>query len=148
MRVLLTVWKIYNDVVPTFTNLNRHHLRCEIVCPLCGATDDSTSHTFLLCSFARAVWFGLPITYKYHPRNCTFRTWLTSWIIRWRRNKERFSEAGLDALWNCRNGAVWRNTKPDPISVIRIIQSSVSFYVNVFDCLYLLLLMMIKLLSF
>lgn len=137
MRILLTALKIYNDVVPTFENLNRHHFRCEIVCPFCGAADDLVSHTFLQCSFARAVWFGFPLTFRVYPTNCNFRIWLIKWITRWSRNKDWFSEAwttilfGLDVIWRFTNGAVLKN---DLASAIRIIQSSVSFLCK---CFYL-----------
>lgn len=133
----MTVWKIWHNAIPTFSILNLHHLRCEIFCPFCGASDDSVSHLFFQCNFARAVWFGLPISLKVN-RLMQFHTWFKAWIKRWRKNPSRFYESwifvlvGLDVIWRYRNNIVWRSSKVSLATAIRAILASVHSYIDVF----------------
>lgn len=106
MRILVNTWKIWHNAIPTFSNLNRHHLRCEVLCPFYGSPDDSVSHTFLSCSFARAVWFCLPVSIRSSSGPLTIQRWLHGWIKRWKRNPPLYYEAWLTILVTL--DVIWR----------------------------------------
>lgn len=139
MRVLLSVWKIFNNVIPTFTNFNRHYLHCEIVCPFYGEADDSISHTFLRCSFARVVWFGLPFSLRTDSGDDQVQRWLRSWIRQWGWNRDCFNEiwltilVGLNVIWKCRNDIIWKGINILPSPAIKSILVSINYYINVFN---------------
>lgn len=42
---------------------------------------------------------------------------------------------GLDVIWRLRNERVWKNTKVSSTTVIKIIMSSVFYYINTFSCI-------------
>lgn len=44
MRILVFAWKVWHEALPTFSNLNRQHLRCDVFCPFCDGSDDLVDH--------------------------------------------------------------------------------------------------------
>lgn len=83
MRILVFAWTAWHGALPTFSNLNRQHLRCEVFCPFCGGSDDSIDHVFLQCHFFRVVWFRLDISLKSNsPRFWNTQRWLRFWVLR------------------------------------------------------------------
>ncbi|KAF7813166.1 phenolic glucoside malonyltransferase 2-like [Senna tora] len=52
------IWRVVNDALPNLVNLKRHHMNVEDTCMLCNQYPETLEHVFLLCPFARAVWFA------------------------------------------------------------------------------------------
>ena len=117
MRLLILAWKIWQGALPTFSNLRAHHLRCDVGCAFCGFEDDIVDHVFLMCDFARAVWFGLSVS----VRSCNMRfhniqRWFRFWISMWKKRRMLNYEdwlimlVGLDVIWKLQNDRIRRNT--------------------------------------
>ena len=53
-KVNLFIWRILQDSIPTFLTLKNKGIGTNSTCPLCNEDDESTSHIFLHCTFARA----------------------------------------------------------------------------------------------
>jgi hypothetical protein len=61
-RLKLFLWKIAWDIVPSKSRLNSVFLipQTDLVCPLCKVEEDSLSHLFFNCFFARISWRQSP----------------------------------------------------------------------------------------
>jgi hypothetical protein len=57
-RLKLFLWKIVWDIVPSKSRLNSVFPipQTDLVCPLCNVEDDSLTHLFFRCFFARISW--------------------------------------------------------------------------------------------
>ena len=57
-RLKLFLWKIAWDIVPPKSRLNSVFPipQADLVCPLCNMEEDSLSHLFFICFFARISW--------------------------------------------------------------------------------------------
>ncbi|KAL0004941.1 hypothetical protein SO802_012502 [Lithocarpus litseifolius] len=58
LKIDTFVWKLLHDSLPTFLNLNSRRINVYRDCPLCNIKVESSTHLFLSCQFARAIWHG------------------------------------------------------------------------------------------
>ncbi|KAF7838898.1 ribonuclease H [Senna tora] len=63
-RIIMFMWKFLNKSLPTFSILRSHHLQITEPCHLCGNQEENINHVFLLCPFARAVWFDCHLSFR------------------------------------------------------------------------------------
>ena len=59
LKICNFVWKLMHDSLPTLLILKTRGISTNSSCPLCNTKDESTSHLFLQCPFARASWHAL-----------------------------------------------------------------------------------------
>ena len=55
------MWRLLNDSLPTFLTLKNKGIFVQSFLPLCDEEDESLSHLFLFCPFARATWYDSPL---------------------------------------------------------------------------------------
>ena len=55
-RLKMFLWRIGANVIPTKVNLQRKMQHIDPVCTFCNNEDESSTHVFLDCQFARALW--------------------------------------------------------------------------------------------
>ena len=76
-RILTFIWNILHDSVPVFATLNRRGIQTTTRCLLCDAEEESSTHLFLNCTFARAVWHGPNLGIRTTDMNyASLRQWL------------------------------------------------------------------------
>lgn len=46
-KIKIHFWRMYNNFVPSFSNLNKWHLNATDLCPLCGAREELVD--FMCC---------------------------------------------------------------------------------------------------
>ncbi|XP_057459002.1 uncharacterized protein LOC130749647 [Lotus japonicus] len=100
------------------------HLLCQDpLCPVCQVEEETTIHTFLECSWARAVWFGSPLHLAPAIQaNISFSEWLQDLFLRLDQDPDpshatmqiSLVEQILWHIWKTRNNACFHNKKPDP----------------------------------
>ena len=77
LRNIILLWKIIHRILPTVQLLNYRHISIPIQCNFCQQAPETVEHLFLQCSFARAVWFGIPLTIR--PDRLQSQD-ITSWL--------------------------------------------------------------------
>ena len=50
------LWRIGANVIPTRVNLQRKMQHIDLACTFCNNEVESSTHLFLDCPFARALW--------------------------------------------------------------------------------------------
>ncbi|KAH1045942.1 hypothetical protein J1N35_036726 [Gossypium stocksii] len=60
-KVKIHVWRLFNNFLPNYCNLNRRKLRDRAGCPLCKAAPENTDHLLWSCKFLQNVWASLQI---------------------------------------------------------------------------------------
>ncbi|XVF66356.1 hypothetical protein PTKIN_Ptkin10aG0029100 [Pterospermum kingtungense] len=80
-KIIIFLWKICNDCLPTKAKLHSLIDTFTPICPMCEQENETTEHLFLLCPFARAVWFGSDLTIRMDLMEVTsLKDWIKSWL--------------------------------------------------------------------
>ena len=70
-----------HDSLPVFVTLNRSGVYTSTRCLLCDAEEESITHLFLQCTFARAVWHGSMLEIRTTDLNhSSTNQWLLSYV--------------------------------------------------------------------
>lgn len=119
------MWKVIHDSIPTCLKLCNRGINIHSTCPLCQSEDESTTHLFLYCPFARTVWHGSSLgIHTNELNNVTVQRWIESLLLRHKKmNLEsmRYLQNLFTILWsnwNHRNLVVHEDKHPNPIEVI------------------------------
>lgn len=68
--------RLYNNFLPTFSNLNLRHLRTNYMCPLCGVPSETVDHIVHSYSVTRELLSLLKVDLL-HPDTCpNYSTWM------------------------------------------------------------------------
>uniref|UniRef100_A0A803PH33 Uncharacterized protein n=1 Tax=Cannabis sativa TaxID=3483 RepID=A0A803PH33_CANSA len=105
-KLRIFVWKVFHNVLPVASELNRRHIAASPYCPLCKLQQETIPHALFLCSRAKEVWriSGLNLNFKLaasssaeefllyvseHTSTLEFEQFLTlCWSIWFERNAE------------------------------------------------------------
>ena len=87
------VWKLMHGSLPSMHLLKNWGITDNGLYPLCNCDEESTSHLFLLCPFARACWHGLPLAVHTSDLIDIFvQQWLRELIVSHNLNEDVFME--------------------------------------------------------
>lgn len=65
-------WKLFHNIIPTGSNLQKHHVSVSSWCSFCFTSEDSTCHALFFCSAVKHIWKDNFIWKKIkHQRNCS-----------------------------------------------------------------------------
>lgn len=54
-KIKITLWKVYNDFIPTYANLNKRNIPTPVVCPLCQESTETIDHLLRFCSVTSQI---------------------------------------------------------------------------------------------
>ena len=43
------IWQAYKGIMPVCTNLKKHGIDVDLICPMCGLTEETIEHALLQC---------------------------------------------------------------------------------------------------
>ena len=111
------IWKLMHDSLPTLLTLKNRGIPTPSTCPLCSSDEESTSHLFLYCSFARATWHGTTLaTHTSELKNISVQNWIGNLLLRHKRMDSvsmRYLHDIFTTLWTVESqehGGSWRQT--------------------------------------
>ncbi|KAF7844578.1 ribonuclease H [Senna tora] len=125
-RIVMFMWRVLNNNLPTFSVLNRHHMPLQNICNACNQDDESLIHVFLQCNFASAVWFGTHLGFQSHNHLASsMMDWFHNCILS---SHDRILDSHiaficvvLHVIWRCRNLRVMEGKHTDPIKALHMI---------------------------
>jgi ribonuclease HI len=121
------IWRILNNALPVKDNLITRGIRCDPICYRCNSALETTNHVFLTCEWARAIWFGSPLTinFKLITQQMTFTEWLANLIQS--TDKEDTSKiiAIIYQIWHARNCLIFQNRD---IPAMQVVHSAMTSY--------------------
>ena len=130
-KLKIFLWQLCHSSLPTRGTLSDRGLRVDPACPFCHSEVEDMDHLFLHCTIAQGCW-NLAISHNWINANLVFSPQLTvlqmlSTTCNARPNvhMDRIISL-LWSIWKIRNGAVFRNTSPNPgLTLIRAKQANV-----------------------
>ena len=136
------VWRLLHDSLPTYLTLKRRGIPIDSSCPMCEGGDESSSHLFLSCPFARAIWYAFSLalhTSDFH--GLTVQQWVGK-LLHQHKNMSEDSMCFLQTvfttlwtIWTHRNLVIHEGKQPNPLDVILTSQSLLCRYKEAFGCL-------------
>jgi ribonuclease HI len=123
-KFLNLIWRIINQAIPVRDKLTTKGIRCSPICPRCNNALETIDHVFLRCEWAKAVWFGSPMTL-----NCdriadesSFQDWLITTITSNCMGSSEYIIAIIYHIWKARNLLVFQDKN---IPVMKVVQLAV-----------------------
>ena len=102
-KVNLFTWRILQDSIPTFLILKNKGIGTNSTCPLCNEDDESTSHIFLHCTFARACWHGYALAVRTSDLgSLSVQTWISNILLNFKQmdqGKMEYLPSIFSLLW-------------------------------------------------
>lgn len=130
LKICNFVWKLMHNSLPTFLTLKNKGIPTTSTYPLYKIEEESTSHLFLYCPFARATWHGSPLAvHTSNLNDISIQQWVRTILIR-HKNMESDSMGYLQAIfttlwtiWNHRSLVVYEGKQPNPMEVFLTTQT-------------------------
>jgi hypothetical protein len=63
------IWRILNKAIPVKDHLINRGIKCDPLCIRCNKSIETIDHVFLNCDWAKAVWFGSPLSINFNHVN-------------------------------------------------------------------------------
>lgn len=125
LRIINFIWRLLRDSLANFLNLRQRGLSLDTTCPLCHEEDETSTHLFLQCPFARACWHRSTLAiHASDYANISVQQWLNSVLMK-HDLKIPDSMVYLQALftflwtmWLHYNRVVHDGITPNPLQVI------------------------------
>ena len=138
IRILTFIWRILPDSVPVFTTVNRRGIQTSTRCMLCDADEESSTHLFLKCTFARVVWHGSNLgirTTAMHYVTLRLLGYITTNSLTGKAKMELLQALFtiLWMLWNNRNMVLHKGQVPNPLEVVLTSQTLICRYREAFN---------------
>ena len=122
--MLLLDWKDKSTYLFLKSNKSIQCRRNLTSCAFCNNAEETSSHLFFECSFARGIWFGSPLGAKITSLTNLTGKQILEWLLKehsqTQNNCGLFSLVGciLQAIWKARNDYIFRGSTPNPIAVV------------------------------
>ena len=114
-----------HDSLPTYLTLRSRGIATTNTCPMCKEEDESSSHLFLYCSFARACQHGSPSAiHTSELEVASVQQWLNNLLIRYKKLEQDMMDylkavfTFLQTIQNHRNLVTHEGKNPNPLEVI------------------------------
>lgn len=75
-KIKITTWKIYNDFIPMYANLNKRHITIHVLCLLCQIDLESIDHLLGFCSVTSQILTFLQIIVPPMSNHLDYKSWL------------------------------------------------------------------------
>ena len=137
------IWKLLQEGLPTRQLLRTRGIIDIGHCPFCNCAEESTTHLFLICPFARACWHGSPLAvHTSDLLGISMQQWLKGLIMSHSLDDEVFMEymqkifITLWTIWYHRNRVVHEEIQPNPLDVVLTTQNLYCRYKEAYSISY------------
>lgn len=135
-KLALFLWKVLHKIIPTKVVLFRRGMAGDMVCPVCGRSDETIEHLFFECEFGRRLWRASSLGLDFIVGSpVSFKEWLLEWV-REVPDKSAVVEGIylLWAVWCARNRVVFDRINDGVVWGLQIamsVRNGVGFYVAI-----------------
>ncbi|KAL4354441.1 hypothetical protein GQ457_06G018800 [Hibiscus cannabinus] len=124
-KIRITMWRIINNFVPTFANLQRRRLNVINSCPFCHSSGESIEHLMRDCCFTRQVLDKVGFHFSSNPVEVQWPYWLASFFSSLHDAQQRMLLVAYWVIWFTRNKVVHEGLTPSVIQCVSFIEASV-----------------------
>ncbi|KAL4310628.1 hypothetical protein GQ457_01G034890 [Hibiscus cannabinus] len=127
-KVKINMWRVMNNFLPTFANLQTRRLSVNVCCPLCKSEAESTHHLMRDCVFVKELLGaqGIHLTILYH--DAPWREWLALAFTRLDSSQRHALMVTFWAVWYARNKVVHEALQPSVFNSLSFILASLKEY--------------------
>ncbi|KAK8546682.1 hypothetical protein V6N12_027456 [Hibiscus sabdariffa] len=124
-KIRITMWRIINNFVPTFANMQRRRLNVINSCPFCHSSGESIEHLMRDCCFTRQVLDKVGFHLSSNPVEVQWPYWLASFFSSLHDFQQRMLLIAYWVIWFTRNKVVHEGLIPSVIKCVSFIEASV-----------------------
>jgi ribonuclease HI len=131
-KFLNLIWRIINQAIPVKDKLTSKGIRCSPICPRCNKALETIDHVFLRCEWARAVWFGSPMTFNSDRINqeSSVQDWLIEILTNTQKESIEYITATIYHIWKARNLLVFQDKEIPVMTVVQLALDSANDYIK------------------
>ncbi|KAK8711044.1 hypothetical protein V6N13_146346 [Hibiscus sabdariffa] len=111
-KVKITMWRIANNYISTFANLQVKRLNVNNICPLCQSSSETVSHLMKECSFASKLQYALNVPTSCNSAMNGWFDWLVIFFCSLDENRKKCLMVIYWVVWFTRNKVVYENIVP------------------------------------
>ncbi|XP_057760300.1 uncharacterized protein LOC130980657 [Arachis stenosperma] len=118
LRAQNFAWRLMNRSLPTKPNLQKRGIRGTTVCPRCWEKEETDSHLFRDCTWARRFWFISPFTLRTETAtNTSLQQWVQSMLNLFGDESGGLFLCCLHAIWLDRNKIIFdkKHSRPEAL---------------------------------
>ncbi|XP_019198405.1 PREDICTED: uncharacterized protein LOC109192286 [Ipomoea nil] len=107
-KVKVFAWQACSGCLPTADHLRSRRVDCQYCCSMCQSEEETTSHLFINCSFAKECWdlSGIPVSTSVFP---SFEFWVDHHVAMLDKDQCRLLLLICWRIWLARNNKIWNN---------------------------------------
>ena len=140
MKITTFIWKLLHDSLPVLTNLIRRGIQIANRCLMCDEGEETMSHLFLQCPFAKAVWYSSSLGIRTSELNhLSMKHWLLGHITATNmpvQTKQSSLQSIFTILWTIqthKNLVLHNGKTPNLVEVIPTSQSFIYRFKEAFN---------------
>ncbi|KAK8652504.1 hypothetical protein V6N13_126535 [Hibiscus sabdariffa] len=117
------MWRIANNYMPTFGNLQGRRLNVNNVCPLCHSSNETVEHLMRDCSFVSQLHNALDMPIFQNVDMLTWFEWLAMRFCSLNESFKMFLMVSYWVVWFTRNKVVHENIVPSVTDSVAFVRS-------------------------
>ncbi|KAK8606864.1 hypothetical protein V6N13_052617 [Hibiscus sabdariffa] len=103
-------WRLLNNFLPTFANLQYKRVQVRNTCPLCEFAAESTDHLLFLCPFIKQVLSSVGLPHPPANHSSFYKDAFAGWFVNSNAKQQMLLVITYWAIWHARNKLIYEGS--------------------------------------
>ncbi|KAG8494167.1 hypothetical protein CXB51_011859 [Gossypium anomalum] len=122
-KILILIWRIAYNYLPTLHNLRVRSLVVNILCPVCQMEEESMDHLFRVCTFTQQVLRDVGVSVSTCNRESVWKNWLAAEFVNQSIEACTIRSIAYWAIWYSRNKLYYEGTRMQAYEVVGFVKA-------------------------